>query len=187
MLEGKVRDFWPVLLLEGIVFIGLGAAAVILPPFASLTITILLGWLIMVSGLADAIVTLSQPHRPGFWLSLLSDFLALLVGGILFGWSANGAIPIALALSTFLAIDGVIAIMIALAHRRQFVGKWKWLLVNGVLDILLAGFILAVFPRSELWALGWIVGADLLFAGATLMAMALDERGEVRDSAEEAA
>ena len=177
-LERKIRDFWPLLLGEGLVLILLGIVAVILPPIAGLAISVLLGWLLIVTALADAIVTVTQPQRPGLWWSLASDLLALGVGAVLFAWPAGGVVSLSLALASFLLFDGGIAIMLSLAHKRSRAAKWTWLALNGVLDLVLAIVILAVLPQSAAWSLGLILGLDLIFAGSTMLAMALDEREE---------
>jgi uncharacterized membrane protein HdeD (DUF308 family) len=175
-LENKVRDIWPLVLGQGIGLIVLGLAALTLPPLFGLGISLLLGFLLIISGLADAIVTVTAPYRPGLWWSLASDILCVMVGGLLFTWPTGGLVSLSLALASFLVLDGGFALMLALSHRRSRVRKWTWLAVNGVLDILLAALILLIPPDSSAWMPGLVIGADLLFAGATLLAMALDER-----------
>jgi uncharacterized membrane protein HdeD (DUF308 family) len=54
--------------------------------------------------------------------------------------------------------------------------QWGWLVVNGVVDLVLAGLIVWALPGSAVWALGLIVGIDLLFGGWSLIAMALSAR-----------
>jgi uncharacterized membrane protein HdeD (DUF308 family) len=50
------------------------------------------------------------------------------------------------------------------------------LLVAGIMDILIAAIIIAGLPESALWAIGLLVGINLLFGGATLIGMALAAR-----------
>jgi uncharacterized membrane protein HdeD (DUF308 family) len=40
--------------------------------------------------------------------------------------------------------------------------------------------IISGMPGSFVWVLGLLVGIDLLFGGASLIAMALDARGKAR-------
>jgi uncharacterized membrane protein HdeD (DUF308 family) len=75
----------------------------------------------------------------------------------------------------FLA-EGVTSIMYALEHRKELSGRWSWLLVAGLMDILIAFFIIAGLPGSADWALGLLVGINMLFGGATLIGMALAAR-----------
>ena len=73
-------------------------------------------------------------------------------------------------------LDGILTIALALSHRRELSGRWEWMLVNGVVDLFLAGVIIAGLPGSAVWVLGLIVGIDLLFGGISLVGMALDAR-----------
>jgi uncharacterized membrane protein HdeD (DUF308 family) len=66
--------------------------------------------------------------------------------------------------------------MYALEHRRELSERWSWLLVAGLMDILIAGLIIAGLPGSALWAIGLLVGINLVFGGATLIGMALAAR-----------
>ena len=51
-----------------------------------------------------------------------------------------------------------------------------WLLVAGLMDILIAAVIITGLPGSALWAVGLLVGINMLFGGATLIGMALAAR-----------
>ena len=77
----------------------------------------------------------------------------------------------------FLA-EGVTTIMYALEHRRQVSDRWGWLMAGGVMDILIAGIIIAGLPGSALWAIGLLVGINLLFGGASLIGLALAARNK---------
>ena len=50
------------------------------------------------------------------------------------------------------------------------------MLTAGIMDIVVAGIIVAGLPGSALWAIGLLVGINLLFGGASLIAMALAAR-----------
>ena len=66
--------------------------------------------------------------------------------------------------------------MYAVDHRRQLTGSWGWMLVSGIIDIILAGIILAGLPETAVWALGLLVGINMLFGGGAMIAMALAAR-----------
>ena len=52
-------------------------------------------------------------------------------------------------------------------------GRWVWMLVSGIVDLILAGIIFAGLPGTALWALGLLVGINMVFGGAALIGMAL--------------
>jgi uncharacterized membrane protein HdeD (DUF308 family) len=66
--------------------------------------------------------------------------------------------------------------MYALEHRSQLSGRWGWLLAAGILDILVAAVVIAGLPGSAAWAIGLLVGINLVFGGTSLIGMALAAR-----------
>ena len=66
--------------------------------------------------------------------------------------------------------------MFALDHKRELSGRWGWMLASGIIDVGLGVLLLAGLPGTALWALGLLVGINLLFGGWALILMALDAR-----------
>src|SRR5215831_2993423 len=83
VMSRAVKQNWKAFLFEGILLAILGIAALILPPLASLAVTIFLGWMFLVSGIGGLIVTFWARNMPGFWWALISADLAVLAGMIL--------------------------------------------------------------------------------------------------------
>jgi uncharacterized membrane protein HdeD (DUF308 family) len=50
------------------------------------------------------------------------------------------------------------------------------MLIAGLMDLLIAAIIITGLPGSALWAIGLLVGVNLLFGGATLIGVALAAR-----------
>jgi len=175
-MRAAVRDHWKAFLFEGILLAILGLAAMIVPPLASLAVTIFLGWMFLVSGVAGLVVTIWARAMPGFWWSLISAALAVLAGGVLLARPMQGVLTLTIIIGIYFVAEGVATIMYALEHRRELSGRWSWLLVAGLMDILIAFFIIAGLPGSAGWAIGLLVGINLLFGGATLIGMALAAR-----------
>jgi uncharacterized membrane protein HdeD (DUF308 family) len=69
-----------------------------------------------------------------------------------------------------------VSIMFALDHKRQLSGQWGWMLLSGIIDLALAMMILAGLPSTAAWALGLLVGINMIFGGAAMIAMALHAR-----------
>jgi uncharacterized membrane protein HdeD (DUF308 family) len=172
----EVREHWKAFLFEGIVLVILGLAAMIVPPLASLAVTIFLGWLFLVGGGAGLVFTFWARQMPGFWWSLLSAALALLVGIVLLMRPAQATLTLTIVVSAYFLAEGVVSIMYALEHRRELTQRWGWMLTAGLMDIIIAGIIVAGLPGSALWAIGLLVGINLLFGGTALIVMALAAR-----------
>lgn len=167
---------WMLFLVEGIVLFILGILAILLPILATITLTILIGWLFLVSGALGLATTFWVRHAPGFWWSLLSAILGTAVGVALLIKPVPGALSLTYLLIAFFAIEGVASIMYAFEHRNQLTGRWGWMLFSGIVDLILAVIILAGLPGTAAWALGLLVGINLLFGGAAMIGIALAAR-----------
>jgi uncharacterized membrane protein HdeD (DUF308 family) len=175
-MSAAVREHWKAFLFEGILLVVLGLAAMILPPLASLAVTIFLGWMFLISGIAGLVVTFWARQMPGFWWSLISAALAVLAGIVLLTRPAQGVLTLTIVIGAYFLAEGVTTIMYALEHRRELSERWSWMLFAGILDILISAMIITGLPGSAEWALGLLVGINLLFGGASLIGMALAAR-----------
>ena len=175
-MSAAVKAHWKAFLFEGILLAVLGIAAMIVPPLASLAITIFLGWMFLISGIGGLFVTFWARNMPGFWWSLISAALAVLAGGVLLARPMQGVLTLTIVIGAYFLAEGVTSIMYALEHRKELSGRWSWLLVAGLMDLLIAFFIIAGLPGSAEWALGLLVGINLLFGGATMIGVALAAR-----------
>ena len=176
-LSQAVREHWKLFLIEGIILVILGILAILVPPLATIAVTILIGWLFLISGVAGLITTFGARHAPGFWWSLLSALLGIAAGLVLLVWPLSGAISLTLLLIVFFIIEGVLSIMYAVEHKRELTGQWGWMLVSGIIDLILAAMIWGGLPSTAAWALGLLVGINMLFGGSAMIAMAMHARG----------
>jgi uncharacterized membrane protein HdeD (DUF308 family) len=92
---------------------------------------------------------------------------------VLLLWPISGTVSLTLLLIAFFVIDGIASIRYAIEHGNQLTGRWEWMLLSGIVDLILAGVIFAGLPGTAAWALGLLVGIDLVIGGAALSAMAL--------------
>jgi len=174
----SVRDHWVLFVVEGVLLIVLGMIAIAIPPLATLAVTILLGWLFLISGIVGLITSIMARHAPGFWWSILSAIVGILAGLVLLAWPVSGSVSLTLVLIAFFLIEGVATIMYAIEHRRGLSGRWGWLVASGILDLILAGIVIAGLPGTALWAPGLLVGINMVFGGCALVAMGLHARRE---------
>ncbi|MGH8172716.1 MAG: HdeD family acid-resistance protein, partial [Rhodanobacteraceae bacterium] len=171
-----LKEHWKLFLAEGIVLVLLGIAAISIPPLATLALTILFGWVFLISGIAGLVTTFMMRGAPGFGWSLVSAILGVAVGVVLLIWPASGAVSLTLILVAFFAIEGIASILFALDHRRERTAHWGLMLASGVVDLILAAMIFVGLPGTAAWALGLLVGINMVFGGAALIAMALRAR-----------
>jgi uncharacterized membrane protein HdeD (DUF308 family) len=175
-VETSLREHWKVFLIEGIILVILGALAILIPPLATLSVTIFLGWLFLISGVVGLVTTFQARQAPGFGWSLLSAVIGILAGVALIGWPLSGAVSLTLVAIIFFAVEGFATIMYALEHKRELSGRWGWMLVSGIVDLFLAAIIFAGLPGTAAWAIGLLVGINMMFGGIALIMMALHAR-----------
>jgi uncharacterized membrane protein HdeD (DUF308 family) len=182
-LASSLRAHWKLFLIEGIILVILGLAAVMLPLIATLAIALVVGWVFLLSGIVGLVTTIRMRQAPGFWWSLFSAILGIAAGIVLLRWPLRGAFSLTLILTIFLVLEGVVSIMFALEHKRELSGRWGMMLFSGLVDLILAGMILAGLPATAAWAIGLLVGINMIFGGSALIAMALHARGAPRAGA----
>ena len=100
-VANTLHAHWVLFLVEGVVLLVLGATAIVIPPLATLAVTILLGWLLLVSGVMGLITSFWMRQAPGFWWSLLSAVLGIAVGLVLLASPLSGALSLTLVLIFF--------------------------------------------------------------------------------------
>jgi uncharacterized membrane protein HdeD (DUF308 family) len=88
----------------------------------------------------------------------------------------RGAVTLTYVLIAYFIVEGILTIIWAIEHRRQLSGRWEWVLVNGIIDLILAAIVVMGPPGAFAWAIGLLVGIDMLFGGFALIGMALAAR-----------
>jgi uncharacterized membrane protein HdeD (DUF308 family) len=175
-ISKSLQGHWKLFLVEGVILLVLGLVAVMVPIVATVAVEIIVGWLILVSGIVGLVTTFYMRRAPGFWWSLFSALIGIAAGVVLLLWPLNGALSLTLILTVFLAFEGVVSIMFAFDHRRELSGRWGMMLLSGIVDLILAGFIFSGLPGTAAWAIGLLVGINLVFGGSAVVAMALHAR-----------
>jgi uncharacterized membrane protein HdeD (DUF308 family) len=184
----SIGDHWVVFVVEGVALVALGLVAIIVPSIAPSYLTVALGWIFLGSGAIGLATTFWARRAPGFWWSLASALLAILVGvilivneahelyGGLLGWPFETAGPLRPILVLFFLVEGGASIMFAMEHRREFSGRWAWMVASGAVDIVLASIIIFNLPGTSAWTMGLLVGINMILGGVVLLAMGLHAR-----------
>ena len=115
---------------------------------------------------------LAQNVQAFLWM-LLTAALSLFVGIVLLWHLVEGAASLTLVLIAFFIVEGVFQIVASLSYRDIFPSQWGWMLASGIIDLVLAGIIFAGLPESATWALGLLIGINLVFGGTAMIGMAL--------------
>jgi uncharacterized membrane protein HdeD (DUF308 family) len=182
-LSKSLHAHWRLFLVEGIILLGLGLAAIVLPLIATVAVALIIGWLLLMSGIVGLIATFRMRQAPGFWWSLLSAVLGIAAGIVLLRWPLGGALSLTFILTVFFVIEGVASIFYALEHKRELSARWGWMLISGAVDLMLASIIFLGLPGTASWAIGLLVGINMVFGGSAIISMALLARTTAPHSA----
>jgi uncharacterized membrane protein HdeD (DUF308 family) len=168
--EGLQRS-WKALMAVGILAIVIGCVAIVVPAVASVGTAIFIGWILVIAG-AFLVAGAFMAHSIGsVILRLIWALLTVIVGLWLIVEPHNGTLTLTLILGIYFLFMGLTRIAVAFAARGQqgagLVG------LSGVCGLLVGILVLAKFPSSADWAIGLLVGIDLIFAGWTLTSVAL--------------
>jgi uncharacterized membrane protein HdeD (DUF308 family) len=172
----SLHAHWRLFLAEGIVLLFLGLLAIIVPQIATIAVAVFIGWILLVSGAVGLLATFRMRTAPGFWWSLISAILGIVAGILLFRSPVSGALSLTVILTVFLVVEGIVSILFALEHKRELSGRWGAMLFSGLVDLFLAAIIIEGLPGTAAWAIGLLIGVNLVFGGAALIAMALHAR-----------
>ncbi len=171
-----IQDHWPKYLAEGILLIILGVAAMVVPVLSNAGIAVILGTVILMSGLGGLAATFHTEGAPGTVLSLCSSILGILVGTLLLLHPVDGITSLTLILVAFLVTEGALSTRFAIEHRQQLSGRWYWMLASGALDWSLGVALLVSLRTIAQWALNSAIALDLIVGGWALVGMALAGR-----------
>jgi uncharacterized membrane protein HdeD (DUF308 family) len=166
-----LRRSWRSLMAVGVLAIFVGCVAIVVPAVASVGTAIFIGWILLIAG-AFLVAAAFTAHSLGtVVLRLLWALLTLVVGLWLIVEPDNGTLTLTLVLGIYFLFMGLTRIAVAFAARGQqgagIVG------LSGFAGLLIGILILAEFPSSADWAIGLLVGIDLIFAGWALTSIAL--------------
>jgi uncharacterized membrane protein HdeD (DUF308 family) len=178
-IKESVQLHWSLFTAQGVIMVLLGIAAVIWPQLSSMAVDVYVGWLFLLSGVVGLATMFFAPNAPGFLWSLLTGALALFAGVVLLWHPVEGVVSLTLVLVAFFVAEGVSQIAAAFAYRSAFPESWGWMLVSGIADLALAGVIIAGWPGSLSWALGLIVGVNLITSGLAIVMVAVAARNMV--------
>lgn len=158
----------------GVVIALLGILAIAMPVIATLATSIFIGWLLVAGAVFGLYAVYSAgKDAPGFWWNLITALLYLAAGIMLLVNPVTGAISLTIVLAAYLLAGGVAKIVLGFQHKRDIPNAWLWILVSGLVDIVLAFLIFAGFPGTSFWAIGLLVGINLLMMGVAIVFSAL--------------
>jgi uncharacterized membrane protein HdeD (DUF308 family) len=147
-----------------------GVVAIVLPNIASVATAIFIGWLLVFASAMYVVDAFATRDRTRMALRLVLAVLSLVAGVYLLVAPLDGTFTLTVVLAMWFVAIGVARIVIGIADRDA--PARGMVVLSGVLDLLLGLLIALELPESASWAVGLIVGVDLVFTGALLIGLA---------------
>ena len=140
-----------------------GFLAIVIPPVAGLAVTILVGWLLVFSGVMHFVYAWHTRSTGAIVWEILIGIAYAFVGGYVLFHPLLGMVGLTLALAIYLFAEAVLEFILGFQLRpRRGSG---WLFVDGGITLILAAMIWRTWPFSTAWVLGTLVGVSMLFSG----------------------
>jgi uncharacterized membrane protein HdeD (DUF308 family) len=171
-------------LVLSIILIIFGLVAIALPFITSLGMAIIIGWLLLFDGLAQALHAFQSKGIGHIAWKLLIAVLYVAAGAYFVSRPALGVAGLTLALGIFFFAEGMTDAITYFSTRKA--GGSGWILLDGVVTLFLGLMIWNRWPSSSLWAIGTLVGISMLMTGATRLMMALAVRRLPKDLGDKA-
>jgi uncharacterized membrane protein HdeD (DUF308 family) len=179
-LAAQVREetarHWKLLLAIGILCDVAGVYSIFVPIVASISAAVLVGWALLFAGIVEFGHVLRRELAwtwNAAWMVLVS-LLTIVAGAWILIFPLDGTITLTVVLVAWFWAIGVSRLLmwwrIRMVERSWTIG------LNGALSLLLGILIWADFPSSASWAIGLLVGIELIWAGSALIMAALAGR-----------
>jgi uncharacterized membrane protein HdeD (DUF308 family) len=171
--RASLRRQWWLFFALGLASVIVGVVAICFAVFATLVKVLVIGILLLIAGVTEVVHAFMARNGRGFALHLLAAALYLFVGVFVIEDPVRAARVLTLLLVAAFLVGGLLRIIFSLGATPP---GWPWVLLNGVIDLVLAGLIWSEWPESSLWVIGVFVGIDLIFHGWSWMGLALAVR-----------
>jgi uncharacterized membrane protein HdeD (DUF308 family) len=158
------------LMIAGVLALVLGAVAIIVPAVASVGIAIFIGWILVVASGFMAYDAFAVQHGGRRVLRLVLTALTFIAGLYLVAAPLAGTFTLTVILVIWFMATGTARIVIGIAERG--VPGAGMTIFNGVLTLAIGILIAEQLPSSASWAIGLLVGIDLIMSGTVLIYIA---------------
>lgn len=171
----EIRDLksrWGWIFALGLVLLILGILAIGLPWMASLVASTFIGLIFLFTGVVEGLQSFHMRRRSRILGHLLLALAYLIVGASVLSSPLTGVVALTFTVGVLFLLGGSMKSIVAIVERHEE-PSWGFLFVSGIMSLVLGVLILAGWPGSAIWALGLLVGVDLVFLGMATIALSL--------------
>ncbi len=166
-LVERIRSNATLTLIIGIVMIIAGLLAVGSPAVAGLSLTIMVGAMLAVSGISECFLAFKAGAFGRGLMLFLAGLLMAAVGFYMMTQPVSGLASLTILLMAYFIASGIFEIALAFQVRPE--QGWGLQLANGIITLLLGIMLFNQFPLSGVWALGVLFGVKMIFSGWALI------------------
>lgn len=172
------RTFSGWLIVAAILFIVLGAFAIIEPAMAELGVALLVGWLLIFGGVSHFVSAFEGGGARRVLFEILAGVVFVIGGYYMLTHPQLALSTLTLVLAAVILAAGVCEIITYFRLRSEQASGW--ILFNGIIALILGALIWLHWPSSSVWAIGTLVGVNLLLTGITRLMVGLTGRRLIR-------
>jgi uncharacterized membrane protein HdeD (DUF308 family) len=165
----EIRSSWGWFLFLGILLMISGMICIVSNITATFATVLVFGWLLLISGVFALVHAFQVRNWSGFLLFFLSALLRGFTGYLLIRYPAAGAVGLTLILASFFVVGGSFRAIGAAVLKFP---RWGWATFSGVVSLVLGIMLLVQMPVSSVWFIGFAIGVDMAFDGASLIGLA---------------
>lgn len=171
MLEAVVAEHRTWFMVVGGCLIVLGIAAIAFPFTTTIAVKVFLGWIFLIGGLVQIFHAFSTQKWSAFLFNLLVGLLYVFAGGWLAFFPLTGIVTLTVFLAAMFIAQGALEVIMAFRVRPQ--EGWSWVLVSGLIAFAVGVLIFVHLPTSAVWAIGLLVGINMISSGWAYFSFAL--------------
>lgn len=169
-----LRTSWRALAIGGGLIALLGVLAIVFPLVTDLTISVVLGGLLVLGGVIHVAHAFSAQEWDGFVWQVLLAGVYTFAGITLLANPVVGLTTLTILLIVYFLVAGVVEIGVGLQLREA--SNWEWAVASGAISILVAVLLAVGFPATAVWAVGLLFGVNLLATGLSMVLLAMGAR-----------
>ena len=164
----KKRSAWSIAM--GVLTAVLGVFLILYPFATAMITTVLLGWILVLVGVAQFVFALHTQTVGNFFLKILLGILYVVAGIALAFLPIEGVVVLTGVLGTLLLVQA--GVLTVTAFQMKPLDGWGWYLADAIASLLLGILIFIKWPNSSMWAIGTLVGVAVLIGGISRIMIA---------------
>jgi uncharacterized membrane protein HdeD (DUF308 family) len=171
--EEELRSHWGWVLALGVLTLILGTIALVMIPIATIAAVLVLGWVMVLGGVIEAIHAFRVRGWRGGSLHLIAGILGILIGLMIVTHPVAGALAWTLLFASFFTVIGAFRIITGVRLKFR---HWGWTVLDGAISLLLGVMLAIEWPWSGVWFIGFALGISMLFRGWSYVMLSLAAR-----------